>query len=96
MFPSDDWLLLLNFYLIVNSGGVLTTDNFSDERLAQVYRANPSDRYQDMDPTALKLVLEFQGQTQDTGSQNDSPLGETQEISNGLISIPLPGLPGYV
>lgn len=99
MYPSDDWLLLLNFYLITCSGEpMLCTLDFSDERLAQAYRENPGESFHDMVATATKLVLEFQAQNQDTESQNDSPRlrGENEETPNGPIPIPLPSLPSYV
>lgn len=103
MYPSDDWLLLLNFYLITCSGEpTLCTLDFSDERLAQAYRENPGESFHDMVATATKLVLEFQAQNQDTESQNDSPtsspcgIGENEETPNGPIPISLPNLPSYV
>lgn len=99
MYPSDDWLLLLNFYLITCSGEpTLCTLDFSDERLAQAYRENPGENFHDMEATATKLVLEFQAQNQDTESQNDPPRlrGKNEETPNGPIPIPLPNLPSYV
>ncbi|HXV44665.1 MAG TPA: hypothetical protein VEC96_16510 [Anaerolineae bacterium] len=108
MNPTDEWLLLLNFYLIVNSAGELTTHDFSEARLAQAHQENPGESFNDMDVTARKLVLEFQAQRQDTELKNEvarrghSPLpalagrGEIKEIPDGPISIPLPDLPGSV
>lgn len=99
MYPSDEWLLLLNFYLIVNSGGDLTILDFNDERLAEAFQENPGEQFEDMDATARKLVLEFQAQKQDTNAKN-SPMkwpveatGEIEECSNGPVSISMLGVP---
>jgi hypothetical protein len=93
MYPTDDWLELLNFYLIVNSGGQLTVSDFDDARLYQAYQQNPGQRLADMDATATKLVLEFQAQTQDTEIKT-SPSGETEETPNGPLPISVLDLPG--
>lgn len=92
MYPSDEWLLLLNFYLILNSGGELTTNDFSDAHLAEAYQENPSESFVDMDATASKLVLEFQAKPQNNEAKN-SPIGENEEIPNGPVPISMLGVP---
>ncbi|MCQ3978334.1 MAG: hypothetical protein DPW09_33325 [Anaerolineae bacterium] len=71
MFPPDEWLELLNFYLIVNSGGKLTLDDFGDVELQAAWLEHPGTAYTDMDPAAVKLVLEFQAKAQDTEGKKE-------------------------
>lgn len=96
----DRWLQFLNFYLIVNSGGVLTLDNFSDERLDEAFAENPSERFDAsrMDATATQLVLEFQAEWENTEAKTSlAQPGENEEIpTNGPVSIPLPKVPNYL
>jgi hypothetical protein len=93
MFPSDEWLETLQFYLIVASGGRLTLDDFSDARLLAAWQEQPGMTYPALVPVAEKLVLEFQARTQDTEVKNVSPIGETEEfLPNGPVSIPMLGV----
>ena len=92
MVPSDDWIDLLNFYIIVASGGELTSSDFTDERLVQAFRKNPGSRFEDMTDTADELVLEFQAETEETEPKPTSRNGKTQETPDGPLSIPLPHL----
>lgn len=94
MYPSDEWLETLQFYLIVASGGRLTLDNFSDARLLEAWQEQPGMTYPALVPVAEKLVLEFQAEAQDTEAKN-SPIGENyEELPNGLVSVPMLGVPG--
>jgi hypothetical protein len=103
MHPTDDWLELLNFYLIVNSGGALTLDHFDNARLDQAYQENPGERFADMNATAVKLVLEFEAQKPDTeiktslnGITHVAPLAGEEIPTNGPLSILLPHLPDHL
>ncbi|MBE7474289.1 MAG: hypothetical protein HS114_34600 [Anaerolineales bacterium] len=96
MFPSDEWLETLNFYLIVASGGRLTLDDFSDEVLHAAWLEHPGTTMKDMDATAEKLVLEFQAKQQDTEAKSFSPIGESEELINGPVSVPMLGVSGDV
>ncbi|GIK43804.1 MAG: hypothetical protein BroJett011_76370 [Chloroflexota bacterium] len=96
MYPSDEWLETLQFYLIVASGGRLTLDDFSDARLLAAWQEQPSMTYPALVPVAEKLVLEFQAEAQDTKAKN-SPIGEIEEfLANGPVSVPMLGVPGDV
>jgi hypothetical protein len=96
MYPTDTWLELLNFYLIVVSGGDLTSTDFDDTRLYEAYQENPGQGYEDMTGTATQLVLEFQAQKQDTEAKT-SLNGRTSETANdGLIPISVPHLPDHL
>jgi hypothetical protein len=105
MFPTDEWLETLQFYLIVVSGGRLTLDNFSDARLLAAWQEQPGMTYPALVPVAEKLVLEFQAEAQDTETKKFSPMastglpsvvvGESEEfLANGPVSVPMLGVPG--
>lgn len=101
MFPTDEWLETLQFYLIVASGGRLTLDNFSDARLLEAWQEQPCMTYPALVPVAEKLVLEFQAEAQDTEAKN-SPIGDEvarrgqieEFLPNGPVSIPMLGVSG--
>lgn len=94
MYPSDEWLETLQFYLIVASGGRLTVDNFSDARLLEAWQEQPWVTYPALVPVAEKLVLEFQAKEKDTEAKSFSPIGENyEELPNGPVSIPMLGVP---
>lgn len=97
MYPPDEWLLTLQFYLIVCSGGRLTLLDFSDEALHAAWLEQPEMIYPALAPVAEKLVLEFQAKHQDTEAK-DSPIGENYEefLPNGPVSVPMLGVPGDV
>lgn len=84
MFPSDEWLLVLNFYLIVCSGGKLTTDDFSDETLYLAWLEQPEVTYPALVPVAEKLVLVFEAKEKDTEPKYISPIGESEEYPVAL------------
>lgn len=95
MYPSDEWLLVLNFYLIVCSGGRLTTDDFGDARLFEAWQEQPIMTYPALVTVAEKLVLEFQAKEQDTEAKIFSPIGESEEfLPNGPVSVPMLGVSG--
>ncbi|MBE7557333.1 MAG: hypothetical protein HS126_40365 [Anaerolineales bacterium] len=100
MYPSDEWVEALNFYLIVASGGALTMSDFSDAELHAAWLEHPGMTMADLDPAAEKLVLEFQAKQKDTEAKDDSPLPQSQageiyeELPNGPVSVPMLGVPG--
>ncbi|MCL4299514.1 MAG: hypothetical protein KJ077_27510 [Anaerolineae bacterium] len=102
MFPTDEWLETLQFYLIVASGGRLTLDNFSDARLLTAWQEQPGTTYPALVPIAEKLVLEFQAKEQDTEAKIFSPIGDEvarrgqneEFLPNGPVSVPMLGVPG--
>lgn len=102
MEPGDNWLLMLNFCLIVESAGELIVSDFTDERLYRAWQVESEDSFKALDPVAAELVLEFQRERANTEGKTFSPIpqgddvGETKELSNGPVSIPLPGVPSYV
>ncbi len=97
MFPSDEWLETLQFYLIVASGGRLTLLDFTDAELQAAWQEQPGMTYPALVTVAEKLVLEFQAKEQDTEAKIFSPIGESEEfLPNGPVSVPMLGVPGNV
>jgi hypothetical protein len=92
--PTDKWLGLINFYLIMASAGELTRSDFSDQVLAEAYRRCPGDSIEELGPLADQLVLEFQQRKEDSGDElisHLSPLegeiGESKESPDGPVSV---------
>ncbi len=82
MFPTDDWLETLNFYLIVSSGGRLTLDDFSDAELQAAWLEHPGTTIEAMEPAAEKLVLAFEAKAQDTEGKRKDEGGRRKDEEN--------------
>jgi hypothetical protein len=90
---DDQWLGLINFYLIMASAGELTRSDFSEAELAAAFDRSPGLGIKEMAPAAEKLVLEFQSRKEDSGSRV-SPMastghfvGETGETPDGALPL---------
>lgn len=79
---------LLNFYIIVESGGALLIDDFDPAHLEIACKVGNGD----LAAVAARLVLDFQAKEPDTEAQEL----ETKEAPNGPVPISLPNLPGNV
>lgn len=84
MYPSDDWLETINFYLIMASGRRLNLDDFSDAELQAAWLEHPGTTIKDMDPAAEKLVLAFEAKAKDTEAKQERMKAEggRMEISS--------------
>ncbi|NJN99756.1 MAG: hypothetical protein HC875_39470 [Anaerolineales bacterium] len=61
--PSDEWLETLNFYLITNSAGQVTIDDFSDAQLVKAWQDHPGMGFADLDAAATKHGAGISSQT---------------------------------
>ncbi len=84
----NKWLGLLNFYLILCSGGELTREDFTEARLLKAYLDNSGLGFQEMNDTAAQLGLEFQKKIGDT----ESKILDIQETQDGSLLVSLPDM----